>query len=209
MLLLDLILNANLKWSVAAALFLGGIIAAQFIGGQKTNPNTKRIAFWGVFVACLLGLLEYSIEWRQKTLIANNKTIVLSAASVETVSQHFIPMRDGLFETKVTINTAQTSALIDTGASLVLLNFETAKSAGIDVDTLVFDTPVKTASGPLNIATITLKAVRIGPRIIAKNVEAAVTPEGLDHSNLLGSSFLSQMDEAVISNGQIILKQTR
>jgi hypothetical protein len=102
--LLDLILNANLKWSLATALFLGGVIAAQFFVAHTPNPNTKRIAFWGVFVACLLGLLEYSVEWRQKTLIANNETIVLSAASVETVSQHFIPMRDGLFETKVTIN---------------------------------------------------------------------------------------------------------
>lgn len=77
------------------------------------------------------------------------------------------------------------------------------------MDALVFDTPVKTASGLLNIATITVSTVRVGPRIIAKNVEAAVTPKGLDHSNLLGSSFLAQMDEAVVSNGQIILKQTR
>ena len=47
--LVDLILNANLKWSLAAALFLSGVIAAQFFVGHTPNPNTKRIAFWGVF----------------------------------------------------------------------------------------------------------------------------------------------------------------
>lgn len=207
--LIDLIFNANLKWSLAAALFLGGIIAGQFIVGHKANRSTGRIAFWGVFVAVILGLLEYSVEWRQKTLIANNETIVLSAASVETVSQHFIPMQDGLFETNVTINGVATKALIDTGASLVLLNYETATAAGIETDTLAYDTPVRTASGLLDIATVTLSEVRVGTRIIATEVEAAVTPKGLDHSNLLGSSFLSQLDEATIANGQVILKQTR
>lgn len=207
--LVDLILNANLKWSLAAALFFGGIIVGQFIVGHKPSRNTGRIAFWGVFVAVILGLLEYSVEWRQKTLIANNETVVLSAASVETVSQHFIPMKDGLFETKVTINGVLTEALIDTGASLVLLNYDTATAAGIDTETLDYNTPVRTASGLLDIATVTLDEVRVGPRILATNVDAAITPKGLDHSNLLGSSFLSQLDEAVVAKGQIVLKQTR
>lgn len=89
--LVNLILNAKLKWSLAAALFLGGIIAGQIIVGHKASTKTGRFAFWGIFVAVILGLLEYAVEWRQKTLIAKNQTIVLSAASVETVFQHFIP----------------------------------------------------------------------------------------------------------------------
>lgn len=133
--LVDLIFNAHLKWSLAAALFLGGIIAGQFIIGQKAN--------------------------------------------------------------------------LDTGASLVLLNYETATAAGIETDTLDYNTPVRTASGLLDIATVTLSEIRIGTRIVATEVEAAVTPKGLDHSNLLGSSFLSQLDGATIANGQVILKQTR
>ncbi|WGI21042.1 TIGR02281 family clan AA aspartic protease [Amylibacter sp. IMCC11727] len=207
--LIDLVLNANLKWSLAVALFLGGIIAGQLILGAKSHRNTARWAFWGVFVVGILGLLEYSVEWRQKTLIANNETIVLSAASVETVTQHFVPMRDGLFETEATINGLETRALIDTGASLVLLNYETAQAAGIDVDALSYDTPVRTAAGLLDIATISLTEIRVGTRILATDVDAAITPKGLDHSNLLGISFLSQLDEAVVANNQVILKQTR
>jgi aspartyl protease family protein len=160
-------------------------------------------------VTSLLALVEYSVEWRQKTLLANNETVVLSAASVETVLQHYIPMQDGLFETNVKINNLETKALIDTGASLVLLNYETATAAGIDVGALVYSTPVRTASGLLNIATVTLDEIRVGPRIVAKNVKAAITPQGMDHSNLLGVSFLSQLDETTIANDQIILKKTR
>ena len=35
--LVDLVLNANLKWSLAAALFLGGILVGQLIWGARSN----------------------------------------------------------------------------------------------------------------------------------------------------------------------------
>ncbi len=205
----DIIFNANLKFAAAALLFLAGILAGQIVTGHKPQSNTWRIAGWGLFVAVILGLLEYSVEWQRKTLIANNQTVILSAASVESVNQHFIAAKDGLFVTPATFNSAPADALIDTGASLVLLNYKTAVAAGIDVDALDFSTPVTTASGPLKIAEVTLDTVRVGDSIVAQNVKAAVTPEGSEHSNLLGASFLNQLDEAVLRNSKMILRQKK
>ncbi|PLS22373.1 retropepsin-like aspartic protease family protein [Neptunicoccus cionae] len=206
--LVDLILDTNLKWSAIALIFLIGLVIGQILRNKPSKGNTLRYAGWGLFVTIFLGLLEYSVEWQRETLLARNETIILSAASLETVSQHYITAQNGLYSTPVSFNGAASEALIDTGASLVLVNFKTAQAAGIDMEALVFDTRVTTASGPLDIALVTLDEVRVGDTIRVRKVEAAVTPEGLRHSNLIGSSFLSKLDETVVRKDKMILTQT-
>lgn len=207
--LVDLVLNANLKWSAIAAVFLVGLLVGQIIRKFQPDSKTLKYAGWGVFVTLVLGLLEYSVEWQRDIVLADNQTVILTAASVEAVSQHYITAKGGLFLTDASFNTAHADALIDTGASIVLVNYATAKAAGIDVDALKFTTPVTTASGPLKIAQITLDEIRLGNTIVARNVPAAVTPKGLSHSNLLGGSFLLQMDQTVVRKDQMILSQRR
>nr|WP_323776713.1 TIGR02281 family clan AA aspartic protease [Amylibacter sp.] len=207
--LVDLILNTNLKWSAVAAVFLVGLLVGQILRGFQPDGKTLKYAGWGLFVTLVLGVLEYSVEWQRDIVLANDQTLILTAASVESVSQHTITAKDGLFLTQASFNSAQADALIDTGASLVLVNYTTAKAAGVDVDALAFTIPVTTASGPLKIAQITLGEVRLGNSIVARNVPAAVTPKGLSHSNLLGGSFLLQMDQTVLRKDQMILSQRR
>lgn len=207
--LVDLILNTNLKWSAVAAVFLVGLLVGQILRGFQPDGKTLKYAGWGLFVTLVLGVLEYSVEWQRDIVLANDQTLILTAASVESVSQHYITAKDGLFLTQASFNSAQADALIDTGASLVLVNYATAKAAGVDVDALAFTIPVTTASGPLKIAQITLGEVRLGNSIVARNVPAAVTPKGLSHSNLLGGSFLLQMDQTVLRKDQMILSQRR
>lgn len=207
--LVDLILNTNLKWSAIAAVFLVGLLVGQIIRGFQPDSKTLKYAGWGLFVAFMLGVLEYSVEWQRDIVLADNQTLILTAASVEAVSQHYITAKGGLFLTQASFNSAPAEALIDTGASLVLVNYATAKAAGVDVDALEFTTPVTTASGPLKIAQITLDEIRLGTSVVARNVQAAVTPKGLTHSNLLGGSFLLQMDQTVLRKDQMILSQRR
>lgn len=207
--LVDLILDTNLKWSAIAVIFLVGLVIGQILRNTPSKGNTLRYAGWGLFVTIILGLLEYSVEWQRETLLARNETVILSAASLETVSQHYITAQNGLYATTVTFNDAESEALIDTGASLVLINYATAQAAGVEMDALVFDTRVTTASGPLDIALVTLDQVRLGDGILVRKVKAAVTPKGLRHSNLIGSSFLSKLDETVVRQDKMILTQTR
>lgn len=207
--LVDLVLNTNLKWSAIAAVFLIGLLVGQIVRGFQPDGRTLKYAGWGLFVTIVLGMLEYSVEWQRDIVLADNETLVLTAASVEAVSQHYITAKGGLFLTQASFNAAQADALIDTGASLVLVNYATAKAAGVDVDALKFTTPVTTASGPLEIAQIILDEIRIGHSIVARNVPAAVTPKGLSHSNLLGGSFLLQLDQTVLRKDQMILSQRR
>lgn len=204
----DLVWNANVIWSAGAAIFLIGLLIGQWMSGYKPAGSTARWAFWGCFTVMLLALVEYSVEWRHRTLLAHGETVVLTAASMEAVTQHYVTSTDGLFRTKMKVNSNSAYALIDTGASLVLLDQETAAAAGIDVAALSYDQPVTTAAGATKIARVTLDRVSIGD-ITLTQVAAGVAPPGSTHTNLLGSSFLSRIDAVTFRGNTAVLEQTR
>ncbi|MEM7439017.1 MAG: TIGR02281 family clan AA aspartic protease [Pseudomonadota bacterium] len=206
--LFDLVWNANVLWSAGAAVFLVGLLIGQWMSGYKPAATTARWAFWGTLTVMLLALVEYSVEWRYRTLIAHGETVVLSAASVEEVTQHYINAEDGLFRAEISVNDHGAVALVDTGASLVLLDYPTARAAGVDMDALVFDQPVTTASGTLKIARVMLDRVTVG-KITLTDVTAAVSPQGQTHANLLGASFLSRLDAVTFKGSTAVLEQKR
>ncbi|MBV1864480.1 MAG: TIGR02281 family clan AA aspartic protease [Rhodobacteraceae bacterium] len=202
----DIVLKADMIWSGGAALLLIGILLGRFSARWPTPKNTLKMAGLGLIVVPLLGLVEYSVEWRRSLTLAQNQTVVLSAAAVESVSSYIVQARDGLFRTKALVNGTSVEMLIDTGATVVLLTYETAQKIGIDVAKLDFSEPVISAAGALEIANITLDHLSIGD-ISLNNVQAAVSPKGQSHSNLLGASFLSRLDGAVFTGDQVVLRK--
>ncbi|MCP5088175.1 MAG: TIGR02281 family clan AA aspartic protease [Rhodobacteraceae bacterium] len=204
--LVDLILDTNLIWAGALALFFIGLMIGRYSIKRKDNSDTFKLAGWGLFICLILGLVEYSTEWRQNNVLRQNQEVILSAAAFEPVIVHVIRAKDGLFRTKAKINGVATPAMLDTGATLVLLTYEAAEKAGLAVDDLKFDVPVVTASGPLRVAHVTLDTVRVG-QIVLRDVEAAVSPKGQVHSNLLGTSFLSRLKSAEFTDARVILKK--
>ena len=206
--LVDLIVNTNILLASGCALLLFGVLIGQITSGHKPAYNTGKMAFWGVVVAVLLGMVEFTTEWTRKIALADNQTVVLSAASVETASVHITSTDEGLFRTKAEINGQDIDVLLDTGASLVLLNYLTADEIGLDPENLTFSVPVVTASGTMNIAEVTLPSVTVG-NIVIPDVAAAVSPAGQIHSNLLGGSFLSRLDTAEFRGDRVILKQKK
>lgn len=203
--LVDIPLNMPLVWQGGGALLLIGLLLGRFSARWPTPGNTFRMAGWGLFVVIVLGLVEYSTEWRQTGLIRENQTVVLSAASVEKVNSQIIRARDGLFRSKAQANGVNFDVLIDSGASLVLLRYQDAENMGVDMAALTFTTPVLAASGALNIAPIVLNQLSIGP-ITLFNVQAAVAPKGQSQTSLLGASFLSRLDEVTQKGDTMILR---
>ena len=177
------------------------------LSGHKANPNSRRYAFWGMFVVLVLGLLEYSIEWQQthgdRRKPDHQSGCPLPAKPVSTSFR----AQDGLFLTEARFDGVPAEALIDTGASLVLLNYDTAQAIGLPVDTLPFDTTVLTAGGEMNIASTTLREITVGAGIKATNVATAIAPKGHNHVNLLGGSFLAQITETTVRGSQMQLTQ--
>lgn len=112
---------------------------------------------------------------------------------------------DGHFRAMVAANGAEAPFLVDTGASLVLIRWEDAAPLGVDIDALVFATPVLTANGETMVAPVRMPQLRIGA-VVLNDVRAAVAPPGTLHGGLLGMSFLGRLEEITIRGDRITLR---
>ncbi len=103
------------------------------------------------------------------------------------------PDARGLYTATGAINGIATEMLIDTGASVVAMNSEHARTLGIDYESLRPDISVETASGQLVGSTVSLNSVRLG-HIIIRDVRAVVLPGQHPRHVLLGATFLQHVD---------------
>lgn len=87
-------------------------------------------------------------------------------------------------------NGAPVRFMVDTGATLVVLNPDDARAAGIRRSDLVFNHTVQTANGPVHAAPVLLREIRIGELSIEKVQAAVIDSQG---QSLLGMSFLGRL----------------
>jgi aspartyl protease family protein len=112
---------------------------------------------------------------------------------------------DGHFIARTSVNGTQLTMLVDTGATTVVLKPADAERAGIDVRTLSYSVPVKTANGTAYAAPVRLKAISVGG-IDVRGVEALVAKPGTLNESLLGMSFLSRLRSYEFSGDFLTLR---
>jgi len=128
------------------------------------------------------------------------------AAIASSSGRELVLKRDasGHFTTTVTINGARFPVLVDSGATLVVLRREDAMAAGISVFPHEFTGGAQTAGGEVRTKPVVLSSVRIGD-IERSQVPGAVVDADLPVS-LLGQSFLNQLAETRVSDGEMRLR---
>ncbi len=105
-----------------------------------------------------------------------------------------IPRKNsGEFAVKAKVNNVQAPMVIDTGATSVVLTYETAKAIGLPLELLEFDVDLETASGRTRAARLTLDRLAVGI-VVERSVPALVVPRGQAKINLLGMSFLDRLE---------------
>jgi aspartyl protease family protein len=113
--------------------------------------------------------------------------------------------RGGQFGVQASINGVATPMVVDTGASSVVLTYETAKAAGLPLELLDYDIDLETASGHTKGARLTLDRLAIG-RLVEHSVPALVVPRGQLKSNLLGMSFLDRLESWEVRADRLVLR---
>jgi clan AA aspartic protease (TIGR02281 family) len=113
--------------------------------------------------------------------------------------------RGGQFAVQASINNVTTPMVIDTGASSVVLTYETAKAAGLPLELLDYDVDLETASGRTKGARLTLDRLAIG-KLVEHYVPALVVPQGQLKSNLLGMSFLDRLESWEVRADRLVLR---
>lgn len=101
--------------------------------------------------------------------------------------------RGGEFALLARINGVNAPMVVDTGATSVVLTYETAKAAGLPLELLDYNVDVETAGGHTKAARLTLDRLAVG-KLVERSVPALVVPHGTMKTNLLGMSFLDRLE---------------
>jgi len=112
--------------------------------------------------------------------------------------------RAGEFTLRARINGATAPMVVDTGATSVVLTYETAKAAGLPLELLDYDIDIETAGGRTKAARLTLDRLAIG-KLVERSVPALVVPQGKMKTNLLGMSFLDRMERWEVRADRLML----
>jgi len=110
----------------------------------------------------------------------------------------------GEFALQAKINGVSAPMVIDTGATSVVLTYETAKAAGLPLELLEYDVAVETAGGHTRAARLTLNRLAIGS-LVERSVPALVVPRGQMKTNLLGMSFLDRLESWEVRADRLML----
>jgi aspartyl protease family protein len=111
---------------------------------------------------------------------------------------------NGDFALHAKINGIAAPMVIDTGATSVVLTYETAKAAGIPLEIANYDVDVETAGGRVKAARLTLDRLAVG-KLEELSVPALVVPRGQMKSNLLGMSFLNRLESWEVRPDKLLL----
>jgi len=111
----------------------------------------------------------------------------------------------GEFSLKAKINGVSAPMVIDTGATSVVLTYETAKAAGMPLELLDYSVDVETAGGRVRAARLTLDRLSVG-KLVERSVPALVVPRGQMKSNLLGMSFLNRLESWEVRPDKLMLR---
>ncbi|MBR0695078.1 TIGR02281 family clan AA aspartic protease [Bradyrhizobium lablabi] len=99
----------------------------------------------------------------------------------------------GEFAFRAKINGVSAPMVIDTGATSVVLTWETARAIGLPIEMLDYNVDLETAGGHTKAARLTLDRLAVG-KLVEKSVPALVVQRGQMKTNLLGMSFLDRLE---------------
>jgi aspartyl protease family protein len=120
-------------------------------------------------------------------------------------SAQLVRRADGHFHADVLLNGHRVEMLVDSGASMIVIDEALAARLGIRPPESAYTGEARTANGPARFAPVRLASVRIDG-IERRDVPAGVMRgDGLPMP-LLGQSFLSTLDKVTISGERMTLK---
>ena len=130
---------------------------------------------------------------RAKSTVSNTVSDLLRPRLASTRAVQISRGQGGEFALQAKINGINAPMVIDTGATSVVLTYETAKAIGLPLELLEYDVDVETAGGHTKAARLTLDRLAIG-KLVERSVPALVVPHGQMKTNLLGMSFLDRLE---------------
>ncbi|GAB5433963.1 MAG: TIGR02281 family clan AA aspartic protease [Epibacterium sp.] len=163
---------------------------------QSLGKTAQQLMIWALI---FLGVIAAYGLWDDI-----RTTVVPQQAVLSDDGQIRVPRAsDGHYYLTLQVNDQPVEFLVDTGASDMVLNADTAERLGIDPSALSYFGRAMTANGEVRTARVTLDTVALGP-ITDRDVSAWVN-EGALAQSLLGMGYLQRFSGFEIRNNELIL----
>jgi aspartyl protease family protein len=198
---------ASLAYLLILLLFVGSALLGRRLGAGEI---VRAAAGWLAILLVLVGAYAYRDEL---TGVGGRLVGVLLpgvpipgrlAGDIDAGSVMIVRAIDGHFAVRAEVEDVPLTLMVDTGASFVTLTVEDAARIGVDLSTLQFRMPVRTANGLMDAAPITIGRLAVG-QIERRDVAALVAPQGALDQSLLGLSFLNTLHGYAISGDRLVL----
>ena len=142
---------------------------------------------------------------RAKSMVSSTVSDLLRPRAAASRAVQIARGQGGEFALQAKINGVAAPMVIDTGATSVVLTYETAKAAGLPLELLEYDVDLETASGHTKAARLTLDRLAVG-KLVERSVPALVVPHGQMKTNLLGMSFLDRLESWEVRADSLMLR---
>jgi clan AA aspartic protease (TIGR02281 family) len=159
-------------------------------------------------VVVLLATAGVVVAYGDPAQIARAKITVSDFLRIHATAPRTVQIsrgQAGEFALQARINGVSAPMVIDTGATSVVLTYETAKAIGLPLELLEYDVDVETAGGHAKAARLTLDRLAIG-KLVERSVPALVVPHGQMKTNLLGMSFLDRLESWEVRADSLMLR---
>lgn len=187
-------------WGLAASSALLG-------SGIKLGDALRNIAIWLVIIFALMA--AYSLRYELQDFASRVSAGIIPGSPVTRYSENGKAVSlersaNGHFQSRAFVNDTPVTMTVDTGASTVVLSYDDAIAAKINVGNLSFTFRVSTANGDTYAAPIMIDSLKIGD-IERDNVHALVSRAGDLSGSLLGMSFLNRLSGYSVRGDRLIL----
>lgn len=189
-------------------LLIGATIAATVVAlyRGKLSKALRDAGLWLLIMALLI--VGYTMR-RDLNHLGQRVFATLvpgyGVSSADGRTLEFTAGPDGHFLISGSVDGTPVTFVADTGATTVLLSFEDAMHAGIDVESLRFRAPVQTANGLAMTAPYRIRSLATGD-INRSNVQALIAQPGLINTSLLGMSYLGRLSSFEVRGDRLILR---
>ena len=172
-------------------------------GRSPCRPNGARLC-------CRPSAWWWADSWRRRAPAGSFSVVSApqpsSASGSGYQSETIDPDGGGQFQTSIEIEGQRLPALVDTGATYVVLSFEDAARLGLRPMPSDFKYKTWTANGVALNAMAELREVRLGS-IEVRDVPVLIAARGSMTHNLLGMTFLSKLHGFRVDAGRLVLQQ--
>jgi aspartyl protease family protein len=188
-------------------LIFGGLAAStvMFLYRGRLGKALKDALTW-LFI---MVILTVGYAMREDLRYVGERTLSAvvpgyGVASADGKTMQFTAGPDGHFLIKGKVDGTPVVFVADTGATTVLLSYEDARKAGIDMEGLQFTSPVLTANGQAMAAPYRISEITLGD-IRRANVIAMISQPDMVGTSLLGMSFLGRLSSFEVRGDQLTL----